>query len=98
MALSTHGQQHIEAWQLSGLTQAAYCRQHGLNAITFSGWLRRYRAVPEGAIPGLLPIQLTPVATAPTGPLVLRLASGHHLELPAASAPDWLAELLRCLG
>jgi 2-oxoglutarate dehydrogenase complex dehydrogenase (E1) component-like enzyme len=55
----------VAKYRESGLTQAAYCRQHGLNATTFSGWLRRYRAVPEGAIPGLLPIQLTPVATAP---------------------------------
>ncbi|MDP3280076.1 MAG: hypothetical protein Q8M57_03330 [Nitrosomonas sp.] len=22
---------HIEAWQTSGMSQAAYCREHGLN-------------------------------------------------------------------
>jgi hypothetical protein len=31
-------------------------------------------------------------------PLVLRMASGHRLELPASAEPRWLAELLRCLG
>jgi transposase-like protein len=98
MGTATDRLQHIKAWQTSGLTQAAYCRHHGLNPTTFSGWRRRYRAVPEGAIPGLLPIQLTLTTTGPTGPLVLRLASGHALELPADAAPGWLAELLRCLG
>ena len=33
-------QQHVLTWGGSGLTQAAYCRQHNLNATTFSGWLR----------------------------------------------------------
>ncbi len=28
MALSTQQQKNLEAWQASGLMQAAYCRQH----------------------------------------------------------------------
>ena len=31
--------QHIEAWQASGLSQAAYCRLHGLAISTFSARL-----------------------------------------------------------
>lgn len=97
MALSAHWKHHIEAWQTSGLTQAAYCRQPGLNWGTFSARLREYRATPAPAASGLIPIRLEPVV-APSDPLVLRLASGHRLELPASSEPRWLAELLRCLG
>ena len=37
-------QQHVLTWGGSGLTQAVYCRQHNLNATTFSGWLRHARA------------------------------------------------------
>jgi len=33
--------QHIESWRGSGLSQAAYCRQHGLNAKSFSRWIRK---------------------------------------------------------
>ncbi len=29
-------------WQRSDLTQAEFCRRHGLNACTFSGWKRRF--------------------------------------------------------
>jgi hypothetical protein len=97
MALSAHWKQHIEAWQASGLTQAAYCRRHELNPGTFSARLRAYRASSAPEAPGLIPIRLEP-AVVPSEPLVLRLASGHRLELPATSEPRWLAELLRCLG
>ena len=98
MATATEWQDHIMAWQASGLTQAAYCRQHGLNPSTFSSWWRYVRSLPAPGTSGLVPIQVTPAVTAPTGPLVLRLTSGHTLELPASAAPGWVAELLRCLG
>ena len=95
MATAHEWQQQIQAWQASGLTAAMYCRQHGLNPNTFNAWRRRYRAAPASA-PGRLPIQVTPAA--PASVLVLRLAAGHTLELPASAAPGWVAELLRCLG
>ena len=100
MALSTHWRRHIEAWQGSGLSQADYCRRHGLNANTFSGRLRDYRALPEAAAPALVPVRLAAAEppAAPAAPLVLRTASGHRLELPASAEPRWVAELLRCLG
>ena len=62
MALSAHWKNHIEAWQVSGLSQAAYCRQHGLNANTFSGRLRDYRALPE---PTPAELKLIPVHVEP---------------------------------
>jgi hypothetical protein len=97
MALSAHWKQHIEAWQATGLSQAAYCRQQGLNSGTFSARLREYRASPAPEVPALIPIRLEP-AVGSSAPLVLRLASGHTLELPASAEPRWVAELLRCLG
>ena len=43
MALSVNWINHIESWQGSGLSQAAYCRQHNLNAHTFSSQLHAFR-------------------------------------------------------
>ena len=34
---------HIKAWQASGLTQAVYCQQQGLNVKTFSRWFKAYQ-------------------------------------------------------
>jgi hypothetical protein len=97
MASAQVWRQHVEAWQASGLTQAAYCQQQGLNPYTFTGWRRRFTAT-LATRPGVMPIRVSPTDPAPAAAMVLRLASGHQLELPASTAPAWLAELLRCLA
>ena len=60
MATAHEWQQQILAWQASGLTQAAYCQQHGLNPHTFKGWRRRVIGA-AAHTPGLLPIQVAAV-------------------------------------
>jgi len=100
MALSTHWKNHIEDWQDSGLSQAEYCRQHGLNAKTFSGRLRDSTSQGLPRPPELIPVQVQPLpkaAEAVAGPIVL-WHRDLRLELPAAVSPRWLAELLQCLG
>jgi hypothetical protein len=41
MKINTQWCRHVEAWRESGLNQANYCRQQGLNPKTFSTWARR---------------------------------------------------------
>jgi len=109
MASRINWNHHIEAWQGGGLSQAAYCRLHGLSPATFSAKVRARRASPPApsAAPALVPVRVGPADSpaiaatvdAPADkPLVLRTASGHCLELPASAGPRWVAELLRCLG
>lgn len=31
-----------EEWKASGLTQSQYCRDKGLNAMTFNGWVKKF--------------------------------------------------------
>jgi hypothetical protein len=100
MALSAHWKTHIDAWQSSGLTQAAYCRQHQLTYTTFSARLCEFRAQAKtspSALPLLLPIPVQSQSS-PEASLVLRHARGYRLELPAGVSASWLAELWRCLG
>jgi len=100
MALSARWKQHIEGWQASGLSQAEYCRQHGLNANTFSGRLSHHRSLEKRRQPELIPVQVQPVPVAQdaaAGPVVLSHRQ-YRLEFPAAVPPRWLAELLQCLG
>lgn len=98
MVLALYKQNHIEAWQASGLSQRDYCRQHGLNAKTFANWLRIYR---NSRMDAKIPIQLIPVTIKPevssTESLCLRGSNGHTLHLPANVSPQWLGELLKCL-
>ena len=100
MAITERWKNHIEAWQSSGLSQAEYCRRHGLNANTFSGRLHHYRSQRSPRPPELIPVHVQPlptVAEAAAGPVVL-WHRGHNIEFPGAVSPRWLAELLRCLG
>jgi len=36
-------QQRITDWQKRGLTQSAFCQQHGIALSTFNTWLRKIR-------------------------------------------------------
>ena len=94
MALTIKWINYIEAWQLSGLKQSAYCRQQGLNDNTFAARLSEYRKVQKGTLPALIPVQLKPSTS---GTLVLKHANGHQVDMPLSTSAAWLAELLRCL-
>lgn len=95
---------HVEAWRKSGLSQADYCRQQGLNPKTFSTWMRHVRRVRrELSLDKDARLEIIPVQVAPSVPVasahacvILRLAHGAQLELSTAAPPRWLAELLRC--
>lgn len=89
---------HIAAWQGSGLSQAAYCRQHGLSMAYFSQRLRvRRAAAAVGVGQALIPVRVEPAVSAGE-PVVLNWGQGQRLELPASVSPRWLAELLQCLS
>ncbi len=34
-------QRHLDRWGRSGLSQAEFCRRHGLKAVTFAWWKRK---------------------------------------------------------
>jgi hypothetical protein len=94
MALTIKWINHIEAWQRTGLKQAEYCRQQGLNDNTFGARLSDYRKEQKGTLPALIPVQLKVPAT---GNIILNHAKGHQVDMPLSTSASWLAELLRCL-
>ena len=87
---------HIEAWQTVGMSQAAYCREQGLNIKTFGNWIRKHRADQVIRSPALVPVTIKPMP-ASAGALHLRGRGDHVLELPLTVSPHWLGELLKCL-
>lgn len=94
--------QHVSTWRTSGLTQAAYCREHQLNATTFNGWILRE----PGLLPATVPLTAIPVVIKPSTPvvssapssMVLQHRSGWQLSLPADVQITWLAQLLNKLA
>src|SRR3974377_2467617 len=70
-------QQHLNAHAASGLTQAAYCREHGLNARYFSVWKRKLCA----------PIEVRGSATAEAAPTFIPVfVKAARSALPAKAA------------
>lgn len=71
---------HIEHWQASGQSQAAYCRQHDLCPKKFSYWKRKWTVKPTPPS-GFARIQLDEVPAADPGAgLSLRFNDGTRLE------------------
>ncbi len=104
MSVTSKWRQHIERWQGSGLSQAEYCGQHGINVRTFAARLSDSRKRPATDLVALVPVRIAPTepAAAPTAPVVATMifthVHGHRLELPPSVSAGWVAELLRCLA
>jgi hypothetical protein len=99
MAASNPRKSHIEAWQRSGLSQAAYCRQVGIHPGTFSAWVRADRVLFMDTGRQLIPVRVEPQdLPGSSEALRLHLSGDRQLELPSTVSPRWLAELLQCLG
>ena len=95
MALTAHWRYHLNTWQSSGMTQAAYCREHQLNAKTFAARLHDFRK--QEFVSTFIPVQVQEPLPA-SALLVLHTGHGSRLELPLTVSAPWLAELLRCLA
>lgn len=86
----------LAAWKASGLSQSAWCREHGVSLAILGYWRRK---LAEGTGPGLavLPIR---VASAPmSDALEVRLRNGIVLRVPVADPAvllPWLRALAAC--
>ena len=100
MALQQYQQNHIEAWQTSGLSQAAYCRELKLNSKTFGNWLRIYRTMQmDCQVPAaMIPVNIKPAASSAKSLYLYGHGPGSYtLQLPIDVSSQWLGELLKCL-
>ena len=83
---AVYWQTHVERWQASGLSQAAYCRTQALTLRTFRHWITRVRAPSSGHTQRPAPVR----ASAPTHPPVTdraTTADAPTLTLVAAHLP-----------
>jgi hypothetical protein len=91
---------HVEAWAQGKQTQAAYCREHGLNYSLFIYWRRRLRQ-PEPTVVKLVPVGLPrawPNGGCTPARLKLIIDGRFTLEInPGFDAPT-LSQLIAVLG
>ena len=85
----------VEGWKTSGMTQIAYCRQHGIVFSQFNYWVRKLYPVIEPAT-GFVKIKIktepSPVSKASVMELVL--PGGARLNFYQPVDPDYLKRLL----
>ncbi len=86
--------QLLAAFERSGLSAAAFARQHRLNYTTFCGWRQRRSAVQ--ASPDFVQVELPSPAT-PAG-LVIELGSFVRIRLADASQIALAVHLLQALN
>lgn len=88
---------HIEGWRDSGLSQAAYCRQHGLDLRRFGYWRRTLGPSGDAApLPALVPITVTDAPSVDER-VEVRLPNGLQVRVPITLELACVAPLIRAL-
>ena len=90
---ATRRTQLLAAFERSGLSAAAFARQHDLHYTTFCGWRQRQgQAAPS---PGFVQVELPP----PSAPaeLVLELGTGVRVRITEEGQLELAARLLKAL-
>ena len=85
----------VAAFRSSGRSQAAFCRERGVNAQTFNGWLRQAR-VPT---PAFAQVELTPAVERPPeqspAAVEVLLPNGARIGIRHQGRRDELVALVR---
>jgi len=85
-------QRHIEKWSQSGLSQAAYCREHNLKIKSFTYFKSRLKRN--------LPVQFVQVPVEPvrvSSFLKLNIGSNFQIDIPDGFSQNTLTQVLQVL-
>lgn len=94
-------QQHVDAWQHSGMSISAYCAEHALSESAFCAGQRALENRDEAPRPTdsepirWVPVQIVPMPNA--SPLELVLTDGRVIRVPSNFDPQALRRLLSAL-
>lgn len=95
----------LDAFEASGQSGTAFCRQHGLKYPTFATWVQKRRdgrpAREVVAVEERHPAFVEVVSTAPVAEaaaLSITLADGTRMDVTCRGQLPWVAELLRHLN
>ena len=70
-------QQHLDAWQQSGMSKKHYCRLHNLNIATFYYWLKHQQVDATVTVPSaFIPAQRVTSENNDTDTVTLNLPNG----------------------
>ena len=89
--------ERIQAWEQSGLTQKAFCKQHGVGLASLQRWRRLFKTEQSSNNP--TPVALLPVSVKETNPANLTVVVNDTLriEIPAGFDPNALRQIIEVL-
>jgi len=91
----TFWQEQVSAWRASGLSQARFCRDHGLKVRDFGYWKRKLSLTSSA---GFVPLRVRGQSASPSSPaLCLVLESGLRIEVREGFSPGALRDLIHTL-
>jgi hypothetical protein len=94
--------EHIDGWQLSGLSQSEYCRRNDLKFDRFVYWRRTFIRPTASKASSIIEIPISAGFTRAVslGPSPLRLVVGNHyrIEVERDFDPVALRQLIHTLG
>lgn len=92
----------LDAFEQSGQSAMAFCRQHGLKYPTFATWVQKRRRGSKPAVPRFaeVTVDLPAIAEPPPAPQPMRitLADGTRIDIACREQLGWAVELLRHLS
>ena len=94
-------QKHLQAWQSSGLSQSAYCREHKLKFQTFNYWCRSQHktasGIEESEEPTFIPVKVVDEQIFDCKPTVnINLPGGLSVTCELAQLPHVITLLKSC--
>ena len=94
-------ERHVESWRLSNLSQAQYCRRHGLSPQSFSYWKNRIElSSPMSHALVELPLCSFSEKTTPesSAGITIRVGECYRVEISRGFDADALERVLRVVG
>lgn len=92
-----HFGEHMRRWRSSGLSQAEYCRRHGLKWSTFHYWRKRLQDKTNAVT--LVQVPVSKYIACPSGrELTLILGDHYKVDIGDNFNPTTLAKLVDTLG
>ena len=93
---------HIQQWQVSKISQEAYCKQLGLNLNSFTYWRRKLLSSTSKEVKNKfvrIKVDGNPAAISDTPRSIqIKLLSGHVVYIPANLDMGEIARLIHLLG
>lgn len=96
MSKSSFWTDHIESWQVSGLTQREYCQRQAISLASFGYWRGKLRRAAASTGTGLVPMALA--SAADDASLEVILPNHLSIKIPMTAQPSRVASWIQVLS